>query len=289
MRDQLQLNSLNGNRYFMNRKKILVHVETKKDATELLLFARTLAVSLQARVSCVAVMDDIPGYDEHDFIIAKQRRKIELRLAHLANKVFDKGKPEFDIIVTKGDFSKRLLEMTRDLGFDLMVIPVEQFADIKPLLHQLALPVIFFRLNKGAGKELVLPVNLDKSYYKKIQESIDIALLLNANLHVIAYSDARYNEHKYQEKLKDIKLMVEKENITCITSFYSWNLGSEAIMSNVFSILENRILLFDTDDFDKIISDTEIFNLWLSANSILMPSAKKLLQQAAVKTAHSFN
>jgi nucleotide-binding universal stress UspA family protein len=264
----------------MSRKKILVPVDIHKDSTELLLYAGSLASTMQGRISCVAIMDDTHDSTGQENDLSIERRKVELELSKIVNENFKQGKPEFDIIVSKGEYSSRILQMTNDLGIDLMVVKAIDFDVLKPILAQIASAFIVVHNSKAPSKQLVLAVNLDASYYMIVQESIEIAQLLNANLKVISYTCSTTNEDKYKEKLYDIKNMVERENVACLTSFSKWNSKPGSFLEDLLLELDGELPLLTFDEMEELESITGLSEYLQSSNAVLVPTKKKYMQKA---------
>lgn len=273
----------------MSRKKILVPVDINQDSTELLLYAGSLASAIHARLSCVAIMDDQPDFEVQENGLLPQRRKVEMELSKIVNENFKQGKPEFEIIVTKGDYASRILQMTNDLGIDLMVVKSLDFGVLKPIMAQLASAFIIVHNSTVPSKQLVLPVNLDASYYIKIQDSIDIAQLLNANLKIMSYTYYATNEDKYKEKLYDIKSMVERENVACVTTFSKWNIESGAFLEDLLSGLDGELPLLTFDELEELESLSGLSEYLQSSNSVIVPTKQKYLQKAQPIKQLSYN
>lgn len=272
----------------MSRKKILVPIDINQNSTDLLLYAGSLASAIQARLSCVAIMEDILDSEMQENVPSLQRRKVELSLSKIVNEIFKQGKPVFDIIVTKGDFVNRILQMTNDLGIDLIVVKSLDFDVLKPIIAQLASAFIIVNNSVVPSKQLVLPVNLDASYYIKIQDSIDVAQMLNANLKIMSYTYYTKNEDKYKERLSDIKNMVEHENIACVTTFTRLNANSEAFLENMLIELDGELPLLTFDDLEELESLTGLSEFLQSSSSILLSTKKKYLQKAQSIKQHSW-
>lgn len=202
----------------MSREKILVPVDLEEDSSGLLRFAENIAKNIHGRISCVNVM----SMQDNSTDISKNietRRCIEMKLAKTTTESFSKNKPEFDIIVTKGDFEARLVTMVEELGIDLVVTQTQDPISIKKLHSVLCVPIVIFKGLEDNIRQLVLDLNLHEKYYYKIQSCIDIVTLLNAQIKVLTHSPAKIFENKYKETIDDIKLMIEKENIACSISF----------------------------------------------------------------------
>ena len=273
----------------MSRKKILVPVDIHEDSTDLLLYAGSLASAIQARISCVAIMEDSSKLANSDKGLSLRRRSVELELSKIVNKSFKQGKPEFDIIVTKGEYASRILQMTNDLGIDLMVVKSHDYDVLKPMLAQLASAIIVVRNSTAPSKQLVLLLNLDGSYHMKIQDSINTALLLNANLKVISYTCLTTNEDKCKEKLYDIKNMVEQKNVACVTSFNTWNSESETFLEDLMVELDGELILLTFDELEKLESMAGLSDLLQTSNTLIIPTKRKYLYKAPVASQLSYN
>jgi len=273
----------------MNRKKILVPLDIYANSADLLLYSGSLAYTMQARISYVAIIDDKPNYAEQENELSNQRRNVEIELSKIVNENFKHGKPEFDIIVTKGEYVTRILQMTNDLNIDLIVSKFLDFDVLKPILSQLASAFIIVHNSKLPPKQLALPVNLDASYYMKIQDSIEIAKLLNANLKLVTYTYSDTNEDKYKEKLYDIKNIVEQENVACVTSFNKWNPESESFLEDLLPELNGELPLLMFDEWLELESLDGLSEFLQSSNSVIIPTKKKYMQKVQSIKQLSYN
>jgi hypothetical protein len=234
-------------------------------------------------------MEDQPDFEVQENGLLPQRRKVEMELSKIVNENFKQGKPEFEIIVTKGDYASRILQMINDFGIDLMVVKSLDFGVLKPIMAQLASAFIIVHNSTVPSKQLVLPVNLDTSYYMKIQDNIEIAQLLNANLKVISYTCSTTNEHKYKEKLYDIKNMVERENVACVTSFNKWNSESGSFLEDLLLELDGELLLLTFDELEELGWTAELLDYVQKSNAVIVPTKKKYLQKAQPIKQLSYN
>ncbi len=230
----------------MRRKKILVPVDISRDTANLLMNAGRLAQDIQGRLSCLAVIDDSEVLDEADS--AQQRRKVEIELSQRVNAHFTQGKPEFDIIVTRGKASERIVQISGNLNIDLLIMQANHLPALSQALFELKIPSVILFGQLLSGTTLLLPVNLNASYYQNIQDSIDICLLLNASLKVVSYIDTPNRAKLYKEKVDDIKRLVEKENVPCMTTMRKNPGDGELILKDLLQTDTDSIPILWADE-----------------------------------------
>jgi nucleotide-binding universal stress UspA family protein len=266
----------------MSRKKILVPIDIHEDSADLLFHAGSLASIIHGRISFVTVMEDSLGDFNQKNGLLLQRRIIEMELSKIVNKNFNQSKQDFDIIVTKGDYASRILQMNNDLGVDLILVNSNVLDTLKPILSQLASVFIFMQNTTAPLKQLILPVNLDTNYKQKIQDSIEIAKLLNANLKVFSYTYSNANEEIYKEQLYKIKNLIERENVACVISYNKRTSESVSFMDNLLLDLDNALPLLTIEDLEDFKLSVELQDFIHAKKFVLITSKKKFKTQKPV-------
>ncbi len=269
----------------MSRKKFLVPIDFSQDSSELLQYAGSIAENSHGRISCVNVMPEI-AHQEDPRNEQQLRRNVELELAKVTTEVFTHKQPEFDIIVTKGDFVQRILGMTKELEINLIITQVTDIKLLSSLHTDVEVPIIILNNKTEKLNELVLPINLDESDYQKIQKSIDVANLLNVQIKVVAFTTLLVNE--YKGKLNDIKNMIEKENIACTISFIKPNEKLSVLLEDL-EISTSESLLLTFSEFSDIFKDIEEPGYRFISSMTILPSKKKPKLLASVKKQQCYN
>jgi hypothetical protein len=251
----------------MSKKRILMPVDIHYDSSELLRFAGNIANNIQGRLNCVSVMSVMKN-SKNLSSDSKLRRFVEIEMAKATTGIFKYSKPEYNIIVTKGDFASRLLSMVRELNIDLIIASMRIVKEFTFLFSELDIPLILFNFRSERIDKLVFPINLDVDYFHKIQKGIDVAILLGSYMKIIGHGSTSVHSIEYNEKLVEIKKLIEKENVAC-TVAYDQTIDIREILLSFDENLSESILLTH-EDFHKLYFEaSENDNSYFSSVTIL--------------------
>ncbi len=248
----------------MNRKKILVPIELHPEPANLLHYACLIAKIMNARISFVHVIEDANTNGENirsvEVSNVQNRRTIGIKLSEIISKVLKDEMIIYEIIVTKGIFHQRITKIADELNVSLIIINKCNYTRLRELIDSLSIPVIScFDCKFENCNNILLPLNFNSMKSLSIQKVTDLALLLKANINIISFfSDNDLNrEIEFKAKLAEIKSQIEKENISCITRFYSDKSTNSSIIQRWAD--EENIDLLILPDLEQI-TNLEIQN-----------------------------
>ncbi len=122
------------NHILMTRRRILVPMDLDAQSDSALEFARTIATSLNAMISCMYVIEEQrllqAGTTSREARL-KQRREAENKLSEKVNSILNEVKIPFELIVTSGKVHEKILEKSVDLNAQLIVMSKSNSGDIE--------------------------------------------------------------------------------------------------------------------------------------------------------------
>jgi len=217
----------------MARRRILVPVDFSTQSDLALEYARNIASSLDAMISCIYVIEEQGMVSEKSIgneIKHKLRRDAENKLSERVNLILNNEKKvSFELIVTSGTAHQKVLEKSIDLNV-LMIIIGRSNSSLKrtrkigsnarKIVSRSLVPVIV--VNKrtlGKHKHLIFPVDLETPYSEKLSRTTEIALVLGAFVSVIAVIEKERASFRpvYLKKLREIDQSLNEQNVHCDT------------------------------------------------------------------------
>jgi nucleotide-binding universal stress UspA family protein len=216
----------------MTRRRILVPIDLDAQSDSALDFARNIATRLNAMISCMYVIEEqIIHANKHSSreTKLKQRRDAENGLSEKVNSILNEAKTPFEIIITYGKVHEMILEKSRDLNAQTIVMgrsnPTHKKANrtgsnTKRIVANAQVPVLTItnqRIEKP--KKLILPLDLDTPFSDQVNWAIESALLLDASVSVIAVVEKEMSGRRpvYLKKLKESSRMFCEKGIACDT------------------------------------------------------------------------
>ncbi len=216
----------------MDVKKILVPIDFQPQSINTLEYAVKVAQSINAKLSCLHVIED-PDYIAAQSISREKQNKIrrdaEVRLAEMSNNVLKDVSIQYEIIVTKGKVYKQIAEKAKDLNARFIVMGRSDSSvfkkhmagtNAKYVIGNSATPVITVGNDSSLfGDHLLLPLDLSKAVRANIEKAIELADMLNKKVTVVSILQKDWGLLKsdYQKKLFEIKTLLENQNISCTT------------------------------------------------------------------------
>jgi nucleotide-binding universal stress UspA family protein len=217
----------------MARRRILVPVDFSTQSDLALEYARSMASSLDAMISCIYVIEEqgkVTDKTTGNEIKHKLRRDAENKLSERVNLILNNDKKvSFELIVTSGTAHQKVLEKSIDLNV-LMIIIGRSNSSLKrtkkigsnarKIISRSLVPVIV--VNKqtlGKHKHLIFPVDLETPFSEKLPRVIEIALVLGAFVSVIAVIEKERASFRpvYLKKLREIDRLLNEQNVLCDT------------------------------------------------------------------------
>lgn len=273
----------------MRRKKILVPVNIESCTVEFLVAAAQLASSIHARISFVSVMEQDKEYEGEDKSVLQKRREVEVELSKIVNSSFKDKKPEFDIIVTQGNFSRRIMQMAGDLNVSLIAMQTREALKFKPVMPLLVVPILFFEEIISLPKQLFLPIHLDNHFRKRVEESSEAALLLNLNLHMTLYVNSYQHEDKNLAIRQELMAAAEEKGVLCSCTINAWNFQSGTLLAHILRGHVEGLPIISCEEFEKISLNPGLFQIWQSRISLLIPNIKTVEPGIRPQIQHNIN
>lgn len=261
----------------MNRNKILVPIDIDSDSTDIFHYASSLAASINARISYVAILDN--SSDKASASGKVPRRTVELTLSKIVNENSCQAKTEYDIIVTQGEFAQRVQEMSLDLDIDLIILQIIQHGCLKSVISKLTVPVILFGQNALPSEHLNLYLDLDKAYSSIVRNCIHAALLLNSSLNVFLYAGMNINPDLQEFRINDIRQMIERETIACSLSYHN-QLNYDSLIENYCSYPVHEMPVMTPEEFELLLTVIESLGEENINTCMLIPSDNKYRPEA---------
>ena len=182
----------------MNRKRILLPVDFDTRSDSALEFARHISTPLNAMISCLYVIEDQKFQsNKHANREAKlkQRRDVENQLSEKVNSILNGSKTPFELIVTSGKVSEKVLEKAVDLNAQLIVLSKSNSTEsgkkrigtcTKHIILNAQVPVILTGPCKMENRtNIIVPLDVFKPIDSQVICAIDTANLLCATVSVI--------------------------------------------------------------------------------------------------------
>lgn len=217
----------------MTRRRILVPIDFSTQSELALEYARQIAPGLDAMISCMYVIEEqesLADKTTSDEEKHRLRREAENKLSEKVNLVLNKGeKIPFEIIITSGNVQQKVLEKSIDLNAQMIVIGRSSSSqkrtkrigsNARKIITKSLVPVVVVnRPGSGKHKHLLLPLDLEKAYSDKLSGVINIALVLDAFVSVIAVTEKERSGLRpvYLKKLKEIARLFAEKNVLCDT------------------------------------------------------------------------
>lgn len=191
-------------------------------------FARSIATRMNAMISCMYVIENqntsAPISGEAKL---KQRREAENRLSLKVNSILNEVKTPFELIITSGNIKEKILEKSKDLNVQLIVMSRSGSGEIgknriglitKHIITKSQVPVITIGRYIYANREnIIVPLDLSKPIGSQVICAIDTAILLGAAVTVIGVIENEMISLRpiYLKKLEEIRLLFRDINIDC--------------------------------------------------------------------------
>ncbi len=281
----------------MTRRRILVPIDFSPQSDFALEYARLIASSLDALITCMYVIEDQKSLADKNTVNEfkhKLRREAEGKLSERVNQILNKEENiPFELIVTSGNVQHKVLEKSIDLNAQMIVIgrsgssqkrTTRIGSNAEKIVSKSLVPVVVVnRRRMGKHKHLILPLDLEKAYSDKLSGAIEIASALDAFVSVIAVTEKERSGLRpvYLKKLKEIAHSFGAKNVFCDTHLLeSQSTISSEIISFSESIEDGIILLTTHHDKNakrpylgfmetEVLSRTEVPVLFLNPRSTI--------------------
>lgn len=209
----------------MSLTKILLPIDINHDSTLLLKYACSIANDINARITCVYVMEDVSEPLNNFDKPQEKRRKAEIKLSEIVNEALQNENVSYDIIITKGKFSQRIINISNELNSSLIIMNYSNILPINKIVSKSGVPILLVsEKNPLLCRNILLPFNLEFPFHYKLQKALNLARVLNSSLNTLSFVANGYNSanpKKYKAALNTIEEFVEKENISCEIKFLS--------------------------------------------------------------------
>lgn len=196
-----------------------------------LIFAREIATLTNDIISCIHILDEKdrdPQQSLKNEVKTKGRLDAELSLSQKVNLILnERPQTEYEIMVSSGDFSQKIIEKASDLNVRFIVMgksnPGGKNARVpdqntKEIIVKSQVPVILIsKQNSFKRINLILPLDLLRPNITQINCAIETALKLRARVIALGLISKDLSEltPMLNRRLKDIEMLLDDINIPC--------------------------------------------------------------------------
>ena len=222
-------------------KKILVPVDFSDKSKEGIYQAIQIAKVTGSKICLLHVIrTNLPPWnfmDEKEF--TNQIVTIEQALIAEAEKLVDSKPPVFTAIVKKGKLCDTILEQSKELNVEMIVMGTSTEDNIKKKIigsnalrvtTEAEVPVVTVKKGCASSKieKIIVPLDLTKETKEKVSDAIQLARQLNCKIFAVSFSSTNYEYvvNHLKRQLAQVKTFVSEAGIEIEAEYKYYNSGS---------------------------------------------------------------
>jgi len=195
--------------------------------------------------------------------------RIIKKLNDLANTIAEKSGLKVNVIIEKGKLVETILDVSERLKTQFIIAGTKSTQDFVErivgsnalrLIRESKCPVITIKgkLHGEGCKNIVLPIDITKETKQKVSYAIYFAKYFGSTIHVITTSSSNdnYFVSRLKQQLSQVKTHIEKEGISCVTSFMFTESGNtemaDAIINYSKSVNADIIMIMTQQEIEVI-------------------------------------
>ncbi len=214
-----------------SNQKIIVPIDFKTESEAALDYAVKIASKIQAEIILLHVLEE-----ENPFlkmVLTDNQREImqtgaKQKLAELAAQKTQRTSIKYSLQVRTGKVYNTIVNVVKEIHAGFICMGRTGTSDLVKnitgtntmhIVREADIPVI--TLNKFADKQgfqhILLPLDLTKQTFKKVEDAISVAKILGARITIVSLLDVHWISHeiKFNTRLRKIRDIIENFDIEC--------------------------------------------------------------------------
>lgn len=254
----------------MGLNKILVPLDLRSSATELLKLSEAMAVAMHAKLCFVHFVSETTT-DFQNGCRSKQCGELEIKIAQLVNEVLLNSPIQFEIIVTNGAIESRLIDLVEAIDFDLLITPKPNRYAMLNLLDRLKVPVLFKSDKHDCSGSFILPVKTER----ELEAKFAFAKTFNLTQHSVNKMPANVHRSVPKQLLTLCKAL-QDEYPQLVVYPYVKVVGYKGFISNPFflSVHSEYNIVLTHSEFKRLKLSEDFDQLFKQVNVFLFPDIK---------------
>ena len=259
-------------------KKIIVPVDFSKTSLRALDYAIEMAKINKATISLVHVVESIPAFvepgyfqtsvypvDWYDSFIKESDKHLE----SICNDVKSKGVNVEQPKTAIGGIQSEVNKLVDELKADIIVMGTHGVAGFQEffagsntfrVIRDAKVPVLSIneKSNGNSFKNILVPFRDNPHSREKVDYAVDLALIYNATVHILAMDTEGGDEHfiKMEREAEQVREIISSNNVPCVMKVVSGSYVAEEVLS--YAKAESADLILSMSDLEKM-NITEYF------------------------------